>query len=86
MTRLVRYHAVSEGVEHWGMNLVFSSIVVGTDGSETASRGGGPGRPSWPGQSSAKLHLVVGVHSSWRPSPCPSGGANVLGPSGRARC
>jgi nucleotide-binding universal stress UspA family protein len=59
---------------------VFSNIVVGTDGSDTAAeavalavelaREGG-----------AKLHLVVGVPSSAGVS-VPAGGANVSDPSG----
>ena len=58
---------------------MFSSIVVGTDGSETASEAVAIAAQV-ARQNGAKLHLVVGVHSSAAVA-VPSGGANVSGPS-----
>lgn len=59
--------------------MVFSSIVVGTDGSETASEAVAMAA-QLARQNSAKLHLVVGVHTSASVA-VPSGGANVSDPS-----
>ncbi len=59
--------------------MVFSTIVVGTDGSETASEAVALA-VQLARQNSARLHLVVGAHSSVAVS-VPSGGANVSDPS-----
>ena len=76
----VRYHSVFEGIEHWGLALVFSSIVVGTDGSETAGEAVALA-VQIARQNSARLHLVVGVHSSTAVA-VPSGGASFSDPAG----
>jgi len=61
---------------------VFSSIVVGTDGSETASEAVALA-VRLARQNSAKLHLVVGVHSSAAATvPVPTGGSVAADPSG----
>lgn len=59
---------------------MFSSIVVGTDGSETAAKAVGLA-VDLARQNEAKLHLVIGVQSP-TPVAVPSGGANVSDPSG----
>jgi nucleotide-binding universal stress UspA family protein len=59
---------------------VFSNIVVGTDGSETASAAVALAVELALDQG-AKLHLVVGVHSPTAVA-VPAGGANVSDPSG----
>jgi nucleotide-binding universal stress UspA family protein len=59
---------------------VFSSIVVGTDGSDTATEAVALA-VRLAHQSSAKLHLVIGVHSPAAVA-VPAGGANVSDPSG----
>ncbi len=59
---------------------MFSSIVVGTDGSETAS-GAVAIAVALAHQDHAKLHLVVAVHSSSAVA-VPSGGASIPDPSG----
>ena len=62
--------------------MVFTSIVVGTDGSDTASDAVTLA-VELARQNSAALHLVVGVHT---PSAVavPAGGANISDPSGGA--
>jgi nucleotide-binding universal stress UspA family protein len=72
--------SVFEGIEHWGLALVFSRIVVGTDGSETASEAVALA-VQIARQNSARLHLVVGVHSSAAVA-VPSGGASFSDPAG----
>jgi nucleotide-binding universal stress UspA family protein len=59
---------------------VFSNIVVGTDGSDTASAAVALAVQLAKDQG-AKLHLVVGVHSPAAVA-VPAGGANVSDPSG----
>jgi nucleotide-binding universal stress UspA family protein len=59
---------------------VFSNIVVGTDGSETASAAVALA-VQLAREQGAKLHLVVGVHSPTAVA-VPAGGANVSDPSG----
>jgi nucleotide-binding universal stress UspA family protein len=59
---------------------VFSNIVVGTDGSETAAEAVALA-VQVARQDGAKLHLVVGVPTSTAVS-VPAGGANVSDPSG----
>ena len=62
--------------------MVFSSIVVGTDGSETASEAVALA-VRLARQNSAKLHLVVGVHTSAAVTvPVPAGGGSGSDPSG----
>ena len=63
------------------MNLVFSNIVVGTDGSETAAEAVALA-VQLARQNHAKLHLVVGVHTPAAVA-VPSGGASVSDPVGR---
>jgi nucleotide-binding universal stress UspA family protein len=58
---------------------VFSSIVVGTDGSDTASEAVKIA-VALARQNQAKLHLVIGLHSSAAVA-VPSGGASVSDPS-----
>jgi nucleotide-binding universal stress UspA family protein len=65
------------------MNLVFSVIVVGTDGSETAAEAVSLA-VQMARMHHAKLHLVVGVHSPAAVA-VPSGGASVSDPSGGAQ-
>ena len=65
------------------MNLVFSVIVVGTDGSETAGEAVALA-VELARENHAKLHLVVGVQTP-TPVAVPSGGANVSDPSGGAQ-
>jgi nucleotide-binding universal stress UspA family protein len=65
------------------MSLVFSVIVVGTDGSETAAEAVSLA-VQMAREHHAKLHLVVGVHSP--PAVAvPSGGASISDPSGGAQ-
>ena len=64
---------------HWGKP-VFSSIVVGTDGSETAGAAVELA-VQMAREGKATLHLVVGVHSPTAVA-VPGGGANVSDPSG----
>ncbi len=59
---------------------MFSNIVVGTDGSETASAAVALA-VQLAGEQGAKLHLVIGVHSPTAVA-VPSGGANISDPSG----
>ncbi len=59
---------------------MFSNIVVGTDGSETAGAAVALAVELARDQG-AKLHLVVGVHSPAAVA-VPAGGANVSDPSG----
>jgi nucleotide-binding universal stress UspA family protein len=59
---------------------VFSNIVVGTDGSDTASAAVALAVQLAKDQG-AKLHLVVGVHTPAAVA-VPAGGANVSDPSG----
>ncbi len=59
---------------------MFSNIVVGTDGSETASAAVALAVELARDQG-AKLHLVVGVHTATAVA-VPAGGANVSDPSG----
>lgn len=59
---------------------MFSNIVVGTDGSDTASAAVALAVQLAKDQG-AKLHLVVGVHSPTAVA-VPAGGANVSDPSG----
>ena len=61
---------------------MFSTIVVGTDGSATASEAVALAA-QLARQNSARLHLVVGAHTSAAVS-VPSGGASVSDPSGGA--
>ncbi len=58
---------------------MFSTIVVGTDGSATASEAVALAA-QLARQNSARLHLVVGAHTSAAVS-VPSGGASVSDPS-----
>jgi nucleotide-binding universal stress UspA family protein len=62
---------------------VFSKIVVGTDGSETAGDAVALA-VQLARENNAKLHLVVGVHSPAAVA-VPAGGANVSDPSGGAQ-
>jgi len=62
--------------------LVFSNIVVGTDGSDTATEAVALA-VRLAHQNQATLHLVVGVHSPAAVA-VPAGGANVSDPSGSA--
>ncbi len=59
---------------------MFSNIVVGTDGSDTASAAVALAVQLAKDQG-AKLHLVVGVHTPAAVA-VPAGGANVSDPSG----
>ena len=59
---------------------MFSNIVVGTDGSDTASAAVALA-VELAKEQGAKLHLVVGVHSPAAVA-VPAGGANVSDPSG----
>ena len=65
------------------MSLVFSVIVVGTDGSETAGEAVALA-VQLARQNHAKLHLVVGVQAPAAVA-VPAGGASVSDPSGGAR-
>jgi nucleotide-binding universal stress UspA family protein len=60
--------------------VVFSNIVVGTDGSDTATEAVALA-VRMAHQNEATLHLVVGVHSPAAVS-VPAGGANAPDPSG----
>ena len=62
---------------------MFSVIVVGTDGSETAGEAVALA-VELARENHAKLHLVVGVQTP-TPVAVPSGGANVSDPSGGAQ-
>ena len=62
--------------------MVFTSIVVGTDGSDTASEAVTLA-VELARQNSAALHLVVGVHTQSAVA-VPAGGANISDPSGGA--
>lgn len=62
---------------------MFSKIVVGTDGSETAGDAVALA-VQLARENNAKLHLVVGVHSPAAVA-VPAGGANVSDPSGGAQ-
>ena len=62
--------------------MVFTSIVVGTDGSDTASEAVTLA-VELARQNSAALHLVVGVHTPAAVA-VPAGGANISDPSGGA--
>ena len=59
---------------------MFKNIVVGTDGSETASAAVALA-VELAHEQGAKLHLVVGVHTATAVA-VPAGGANVSDPSG----
>jgi nucleotide-binding universal stress UspA family protein len=65
------------------MNLVFSVIVVGTDGSETAGEAVALA-VELAKENRAKLHLVVGVQTPAAVA-VPAGGASVSDPSGGAQ-
>jgi nucleotide-binding universal stress UspA family protein len=62
---------------------VFSNIVVGTDGSDTAAEAVALAA-RLASEHDAKLHLVVGVHTPAAVA-VPSGGASVSDPSGGAQ-
>jgi nucleotide-binding universal stress UspA family protein len=72
---------VSRGIDG-REDLVFSKIVVGTDGSETAAQAVALA-VELAKQHRATLHLVIGVHTPAAVS-VPSGGASVSDPQGGA--